>query len=561
MAMTKTIGYDYTLLTGQVKEVIYQADHSDELHHHYTYDTDNRLIKVEVSKNGKDKVNASQYSYYTHGPLKNTVLGDNVQQTDYTYNLQGWLKAINHPIAAFDPGKTNTAAGQDVFAEVLNYFIGDYNRAGNGLAIVGNGQNIASAVTPKPENPLWMVGSNKAKELYNGNIANVITYTAFDQVPQVGVMEKAIVGIGYNYDQLNRLLDNRTVQIDRNQLVNNESLNARNDRAALREFLSYDASGNIRSLKRYKTEQTTGNADAGDYGYKYDESLSGKKANNKLKRVLGLPGHTANDSYVYDAKGRMTRDLNQQTPLGGIQWTAYDKVKSITRNPTSALAKVNYTYDAMGNRLAKAVDVPNSTAADYTDNYVYDASGNVMAIYDGSGNLKEQYLYGVGRLGMLKPSTILRKEDLRFEITDHLGSVRAVISGARTAANTVGITYLSDYYSNGLNSREFRSSEGQPRYMFQGMEWDIETKTYNTLFRFYSPEYGRWWSPDPIVQPWQSTYSAMDGNPVFFRDPFGLRAGGGGDGGGGGSRSRSRSKTPANDKGISKNSMYNFVHK
>ena len=147
-----------------------------------------------------------------------------------------------------------------------------------------------------------------------------------------------------------------------------------------------------------------------------------------------------------------------------------------------------------------------------------------MAIYDKNGNLEEQYIYGVGRLGMLKPSTTLRKEDLRFEITDHLGSVRAVISGARTAANTVGITYLSDYYSNGVNSREFRSSEGQPRYMFQGMEWDIETKTYNTLYRFYSPEYGRWWSPDPIVQPWQSTYSAMDGNPVFFTDPLGLKA-------------------------------------
>ncbi len=66
------------------------------------------------------------------------------------------------------------------------------------------------------------------------------------------------------------------------------------------------------------------------------------------------------------------------------------------------------------------------------------------------------------------------------------------------------------------------------RYGFQGMEWNIETKTHNTLFRFYSPEYGRWWSPDPIVQPWQSNYSAMDGNPIFFTDPFGLKAGGGG---------------------------------
>ncbi len=57
----------------------------------------------------------------------------------------------------------------------------------------------------------------------------------------------------------------------------------------------------------------------------------------------------------------------------------------------------------MGNSLAKEVDVPNTKIADYTDSYVYDASGNVMALYDKDGKLKEQYLYGVGRLGMYAP--------------------------------------------------------------------------------------------------------------------------------------------------------------
>ena len=43
----------------------------------------------------------AQYDYYAHGPLRNVILGDDhVQKVDYYYTLQGWLKAINSPMAA-----------------------------------------------------------------------------------------------------------------------------------------------------------------------------------------------------------------------------------------------------------------------------------------------------------------------------------------------------------------------------------------------------------------------------------------------------------------------------
>lgn len=47
--------------------------------------------------------------------------------------------------------------------------------------------------------------------------------------------------------------------------------------------------------------------------------------------------------------------------------------------------KISYSYNALGNRLRKAVDIPNNIAADYTVYtvyFVYDASGNVMATYN-----------------------------------------------------------------------------------------------------------------------------------------------------------------------------------
>ena len=51
-----------------------------------------------------------------------------------------------------------------------------------------------------------------------------------------------------------------------------------------------------------------------------------------------------------------------------------------------------------------------------------------------------------------------------------------------------------------------------------------EGNAYYTLFREYDPDLGRWWRPDPIFQPWQSPYSAFNGNPIMFTDVWGLEA-------------------------------------
>ena len=51
-----------------------------------------------------------------------------------------------------------------------------------------------------------------------------------------------------------------------------------------------------------------------------------------------------------------------------------------------------------------------------------------------------------------------------------------------------------------------------------------EGNAYYTLFREYDPDLGRWWRPDPIFQPWQSPYSAFDGNPIMLTDVWVLEA-------------------------------------
>jgi len=70
---------------------------------------------------------------------------------------------------------------------------------------------------------------------------------------------------------------------------------------------------------------------------------------------------------------------------------------------------------------------------------------------------------------------------------------------------------------NNLNANQYR-------YGFGGMEQDKQTQSYTTYFRQYDPRIARWKSTDPVIQPWQSPYTAFDNNPIFYTDPSGAIA-------------------------------------
>ena len=40
-------------------------------------------------------------------------------------------------------------------------------------------------------------------------------------------------------------------------------------------------------------------------------------------------------------------------------------------------------------------------------------------------------------------------------------------------------------------------------------------------YREVEGQVGRWWSVDPVIHPWESSYASFHNNPVFFTDPFG----------------------------------------
>jgi len=88
---------------------------------------------------------------------------------------------------------------------------------------------------------------------------------------------------------------------------------------------------------------------------------------------------------------------------------------------------------------------------------------------------------------------------------------------------------MSDYYVFGMAmpGRSFNSEAY--RFGYQGSEKDNEISgagnSYTTFFRQLDPRLGRWFSPDPVFQPWQSPYTSMDNNPINLTDVMGDETG------------------------------------
>ncbi len=155
-----------------------------------------------------------------------------------------------------------------------------------------------------------------------------------------------------------------------------------------------------------------------------------------------------------------------------------------------------------------------------TTYYVRDASGNLMSTYEKEGNAAlaqtEVPVYGASRLGLYNK----QDNSTDYELKDHLGNVRAIISKPVTDEIGVDVKYYADYYPYGSIAR----SAGMPsRYGYQGefAEHEINETGYVAFeLRQYDPVVGRWLSTDPYGQ-YASPYLGMGNNPISFIDPDG----------------------------------------
>ena len=421
----------------------------------YTYDHADRLVCTYYNyyKDPEICYPISKLSYDDVGRLCKKELYDRlgiVETINYRYNIRGWLSGIT----------------SGSFCETLYYEDGP---------------------TPFPK-------------FYNGNIAG--------QLVQYPTVNDVVSGYGFSYDYQNRLI--RAVYGEGSGLADNGGRYS--------EMISYGANGNIIH------HLNTGSRD-GTYGTVQD--VYAVYDGNRLKSVtdnISSPIHYNNQflsvsgddngqgyQYIYDKNGNLIQDYNRGISLITYNYLNLPETVQM-RNGNS----IHYTYDALGRKhgrriitLKASVDVPmgelHSTGSDEikTDKRYYYCANT---IYIGLSKMR-YYLSFI-------PNGYIYSNDWYYQITDHLGNVRAEVDQG-------GVQYTTNYYPSGIEhdghklnldyafgNKEYQSSHGVNWY-------DFGKRHYDMIFG--------WTTMDPRCEEYYSytPYGYCGGNPMNRIDPNG----------------------------------------
>jgi RHS repeat-associated protein len=487
----KTTDYEYDP-EGNLTKMIYQKNVSVETFvHYYEYDAGQRLqnIYTNTTDNPSTKILQQRYIYTLDGATKRVEVGGNLQGLDYTFTLDGKLKAINHSDVTQDPGNDgNNGFLQDAFGEVLEYYNNDYVRSGTNIGSIN-------------------INSSDAPEQYGIQIRGM---SWFSKKPTSSGVSANPTMYVFKYDEKYDYTDATWGSISANSFVpqagvNKETING------------YDMNGNILNLIRSDGSGTTTN----NFLYNY---LQTPKITNKLASITQQTTGQNYANYQYDGLGQLTAEL--PGPAYGssvnkyLQYDVAGKINGVYNNSNFSAPTVQFVYDENGRRIKK-LSYESGGPLLSTTYYVYGTS-ELMSIYEqpngGSLSLKEVPIYAGGE----RIASYFRTSNVyRYELKDHLGNVRTVF--IKNVSNTIDAVVFRDYYPFGMPipGREYTDADGY-RYGYQGQfsEKDPETNWNSFEFRMYDSKIGRWLTPDEAKQ-FGNPYMAMGNDVINGIDPDG----------------------------------------
>ena len=140
------------------------------------------------------------------------------------------------------------------------------------------------------------------------------------------------------------------------------------------------------------------------------------------------------------------------------------------------------------------------TSRDYIGEFIYE-----------NGTLKK-ILFDGGYVDMIGDAPVYM-----FFLSDHLGSVRAVVSQMGAVQQT------NEYYPFGDLFPTSGTDNSGNRFRFTGKELGAETGLYDFSARFLHPRSGRFTTLDPLAEkyPGISPYAYCKWNPVRYVDKRG----------------------------------------
>ena len=266
-------------------------------------------------------------------------------------------------------------------------------------------------------------------------------------------------------------------------------------------FMQYDRNGNLLRIYRYDDSGTIGTP----YIFTYDGN-----------RMATSKTGSSTSAYEYASDGNLTIDRRKKLQMSYNLLNLPNLVRDLSGN-----IKAAYSWLSDGTKVS--VRDAGASGLAYRGSFVFRLSEY------GAESL-ESISYQEGRL--LATSSVDGGATTEFidtwHVTDHLGSVRAVvdISGSSLSSVSSAVLEQNRYYPFGerTGDESGRYMEDN-RYRFNAKEeqviGDIGLIDYGA--RFYDPLMARWTTPDPLAEKYYgiSPYAYCNNNPVNFVDPDG----------------------------------------
>ncbi len=301
-----------------------------------------------------------------------------LQSNDYRFNIRGWLTNINNSVLNNDG--TYNDDSNDLFGMELKY------------------------------NDVVSINSVNTTAQFNGNISAI-------QWKTNNLVDATVEKIyGFKYDVVNRLLD--ATYATKNGSLWNANL------SLFDENLTYDKSGNIRTLKRKSSFNSGTTATLiDDLVYKYkgnqlDAVLDNATATNKPFGFADGMTLTTGE-YTYDANGSMEIDQNKGVVGPSVpdpKGVLYNHL-NLPREVRLGAKKIVYSYDAAGTKLRKIA---------------YDNSGTEISRTDYVGGI--QYESSTLKFMMTAEGRAVKNAGVwQYEYfhKDHLGNTRVVFGSQK----------------------------------------------------------------------------------------------------------------------------------
>ncbi|WP_245365479.1 DUF6443 domain-containing protein [Chryseobacterium scophthalmum] len=493
---------------GLVKRTIMQhkrlaADTEKLITQTYDYDNQGRLLvqKHQIDAQPEEILTRNEYNELSQLKTKKvggTVISQPLQTLDYSYNMRGWLTAVNDP----------DNLGTDLFAYRVKY------------------NTVEGLQTPNTDYP-----GLKVKPKYNGSIVEVDWKTSTQE-------NEPLKRYGYSYDALNRL------SAGFYQKAGSET------GKEYFEIADYDLNGNMLHLKRSEGMLAGASIATVIDNLKYDYTGNRlTKVTDEQQNPSGYPFLAVPNTITYDDNGNMKSHLDKG--ISSIQYNYLNLPKQITENAQVT----NYVYRADGAKVKKLF---GDIETNYLDGFQYKSTKPSEANSGGGLVVIDPNEVAVMKLRIIPTSEgyfdVLTNQYI-YNYTDHLGNVRLSYSDTNKDGFIQPRQYLvsqcsgnwnppfefpictdywkpgeivevNNYYPFGLMHNYTATTQNAYQYKYNGKELQ-ETGMYDYGARFYMPDIGRWGVVDPMAEDMRrhSPYNYAFNNPINFVDPDGMKPG------------------------------------